>query len=140
MRTPVVPSRKRDWTLPILLFAGATFSSLFIWLGVRADRPILDAGWSVTNAEIVDSRVMQDQINRIRGGPLEFSGEYKLHYSVGGKVYEVWHDAGIDGDTRQDVESRLGNARPFTRYVIRYNPKNPNEFRVQLVSQRQPET
>ena len=121
-------------TLPLLVLVVAIvlLSVLFLWLGIRSDRASDERDWLTTSSDIIDSRVMQDQLESVSGVRITYSGEYKLRYSVAGRQYEIWHDAGLTGDSRDEVVLKLANSRPYEHYTIHYNPKHPSQVRAEI--------
>lgn len=121
-------------TLPLLVLVVAIvlLSALFLWLGIRSDRASDERDWLTTSSDIIDSRVMQDQLESISGVRIIYFGEYKLRYSVAGKEYEIWQDAEVTGDSRQEIALKLANGRPYAHYAIHYNPKHPSQVRAEI--------
>lgn len=121
---------KKNASLIALGVATLLCSLSLWWLSKRADNGISDA-WPSANCEIVDARVMQDELQGIRGVTITYTGEYKLRYAVAGKEYELWHDTGLEASSRNELSLKLQIMRSRTQYSVRYDPSNPRHAQVE---------
>jgi hypothetical protein len=93
--------------------------------------------WPQTDSEIVGSRVVRADvpIGSYRSVVILYRGEYHLRYSVNSKDYFLWTKSmWMDQDPRFVAEKMKSYEGQQSRYLIRYNPRNPAE----AVAQRAP--
>lgn len=108
-----------------------TLAMLVLLVGVAAWLLIGGStkSWLAADCSVVSSRVVRaDGPYGLHGAVIVmYRAEYQLRYSVAGKDYLIWTNAGWMDKDRHFVEGKVENLPQQCPAQVRYNPKNPAE-------------
>lgn len=111
----------RKWAIALALIAcGIALCSYVLHVG-NTD------SWPETTCTVDSSRVMRENVADSFRNTTLYRGQYRLRYSVGGREYYVWANAGWSDANRQFVQDRVGALPDQCNFRVRYNPVNPAE-------------
>ena len=106
------------WLLVVGLFGGA------IYLVHQGNTD----SWLEADCVVIGNRVIRDYIGFTQGGVLAlYKGQYQLRYTVSGRDYYVWTDAGVTDSEKKFVEGKVYYLPERCDYRVRYNPDQPNQ-------------
>lgn len=108
----------------VLLAIVLLTASLLVYLALKGRT----GAFPTTGCTIVGSRVVRTGAELgFRELAVIYKGEYQLQYTVNGRPYTMWVNAGWADKERAFVESKVSSWPRDCGYRIRYNPANPSE-------------
>ncbi len=100
----------------LFLFGTATFIILFFVL------PRTPQKWPVVPANVVDARVLKKIVGSGSPKPLiVYDADVQLRYSVNGRDYLLWTNAGVVDSDAEWVRQHI----PQAGFTVRYDPEHP---------------
>lgn len=106
--------------LAIFALAAAGIVGLYVYLNRLPSEP----QWQFAKGTVQGTRIVTDRAVETKwGSEVIYKAEYRVAYSVDGKEYTAWVDAGVSGESEAIVRLNLPQQRRFCR--VEYNPIDP---------------
>lgn len=107
------------WIALVIMICAFGTLAYFVHLG-NSD------SWPETDCAVVGNRVVRDDVRYANGsGFVMYKGQYQLRYSVSGRDYFVWANAGWSDPEKQFVQNKVDYLPEHCDFRVRYNPLHP---------------
>jgi hypothetical protein len=124
----MVVTTKRNALRPagaIFAATGVILLSVAGWLANR--QYTILSSWPTVQATVVKSRVVRYHGRR---GSTTYEAEMEFRYTVGGSTYQTPTDAGYSTSSYLTMKHMVDAYPPGSERMIRYNPADPNDIRM----------
>jgi hypothetical protein len=84
--------------------------------------------WQEADCAVIGNRVIRDYVGAAHASVLVlYKAQYQLRYTVGGRDFYIWADAGVSDTDKRFVEGKVDYLPEHCNYRVRYNPIHPDE-------------
>ena len=109
------------------IFAGVGLILVAVGVGIGNHQYTILKSWPVAEAAVTRSRVRQYISQR---GRRMYETEIEFRYTVDGKAFDTPSSPGYSTSSYSSMKSIADEFAPGTRHLIRYNPSEPSDIRM----------